>query len=92
MPKHHKSWFTSPEDYDAIHEVVGNHADYPDTYDEWLKLATKQVADIKLRGTVVNKMIVNSYEFAWFCDRKQLDRDFATLGAFIVAKAAGQNY
>jgi hypothetical protein len=84
-----RPWVTR-EDYHALREILDDKADLPDTYDEWFNLASKQVADLEARDIVVEKVIVNPHDFARYCDRAELDRNHATLGAFAVTEAARQ--
>ena len=92
MGRRSHSWFEDAKDYDVVREIVGAHPNYPATYDEWLKLATKQISRMEASGWAVNKVVIKAKEFIRFCDRKGVNRDAATLGLFVVAKAHGQNY
>ena len=83
-------WIT-PQDYDAIKRALKTDVNLPDTYDEWLNLKTKQIAEIEARGLIADKVIIDPDEFArycWRCGQKQND---AMLRAFAIVKKTGKN-
>ncbi len=81
-------WFER-EDYDSFKALVPDDPDFPDTFDEWLKLASEQAAKYEARGGF-EKVIVNPQEFAVWCRASGLDANSTTLGAFAVSKAYRQ--
>ena len=41
--------------------------DMGNSYDDWLKLATEQIRELKLNGIFLNKVEANADEFAAWC-------------------------
>jgi hypothetical protein len=83
------AWF-SREDYDAIKGLSPNDPDLPDTFDEWLELATQQVANLEANGVAVKKVVINSQEFSAYCRACGVDPNGALRGAFAVVKGRQQ--
>jgi hypothetical protein len=80
------AWFR-PDDYDAIKRLSPNDPDLPDTFDEWLQAATKQIADLELNGIAVQKVVVNSKELSAWCRGSGVNPDSVGHSAFAVAKS-----
>ena len=82
-------WIVSAADYKALKRLMPDDPDLPDTYDEWFNLASEQAAKAAKGGRTMEKITVNPDEFAVYCDRAGLDRNYWTLGAYAVAVAEG---
>jgi hypothetical protein len=74
-------WFER-EDYAAIRKLVGN--DLPESFDAWLEVTKKQMAELVLRGIVYEKAVVNSKNFSAYCRASGFDQNIETLGFFAV--------
>jgi hypothetical protein len=70
--------------YPALKALSPNEPDWPDTYDEWLKLATEQIAKAEALGVVVNKAVIDPQEFAAWCVSSGLNPNNVTLGGYAV--------
>ena len=86
-----KPWFL-PRDYDNIRRAAVDNFNLPQTYDEWFDIATREVANLQARGAVVDRVIVDSKEFARYCVAIGQEQNVATLGAFVIAKKTGRYY
>jgi hypothetical protein len=71
--------------YDALKALSPNDSDLPDTYDEWFKLATEQIAKLEASSITVNKVVINPQEFAAWCKASGVETNNATLGGFAIA-------
>jgi hypothetical protein len=80
-----KPWF-SPSNFDVIRRAAINNLGLPDTYEAWLDLATKEIADLKARGVVVNKVVVTPDQFAPYCKACGQEQNAAILTAFVAEK------
>jgi hypothetical protein len=89
MPTRNQCWFGDTKEYDTVRATIGPDPQYPKTYDEWLQLATKRVANLESGGWTINKVVVEPKEFIRFCDSKGLDRGVAALGLFVASKGRG---
>src|SRR5438552_17269405 len=65
------------EDYDAFKRLSPNDPDFPDTYDEWFKDATEQIAKSESRGLVVDRIVVDPQQFAAFCKAGGIETNYA---------------
>lgn len=73
------------EDYDAFKRLSPNDPNFPDTYDEWLKDASEQIAKSEARGLVVDRIVVDPQQFAAFCKAGGIETNYATLGGYVIA-------
>ena len=85
------AWFTF-DSYKLVKRLVENDSNFPDTYDEWLKLATKQTSEIAARGDIPDKVQINPSEFARYCRATGQTHNRDTLYAFAIAKKQGRHY
>jgi hypothetical protein len=89
MPRRIKPWI-EPNDFEAFRQSAVDHLDLPDTYDEWLELATQEETKFGAVGIALDKVIVHPNEFASYCLAGGLEKNAVTFGAFAVAKAGQQ--
>ena len=75
------------EDYDAFRRLCPGDADFPETFDDWLKVATAYVRRDEANGRRVIKAHVEPKEFAAWCQAAGLNRNGASLNAFAIKKA-----
>ncbi len=76
--------------YDAIR---GREAtDFPNTYDEWLKLINERRLEHERRNFITRKVQINPDEFARYCGRYGDPHDLKRLMDFAAEKAAGNRY
>ena len=76
-------WFRR-EDYDAIRRLIPNEPNLPNTFDEWLEAATRQVQKLKAPHAVIRRAIVDPREFAAYCNASGVDHSWTILRAFAV--------
>ena len=81
-------WFER-ENYDAIKRLITDES-MPNSFEQWLEAATKQISELTAAGIGVEKVVINPKEFAAWCRASGVDHNFATLGAFTVAIARKQ--
>ena len=81
-----KPWF-SPSNYDVVRQAAVDNLGLPDTYDEWLDQATKEIANLEARGAVVSKVVVAAVQFSRYCKTQGKQIDAAALAAFITEKS-----
>lgn len=67
-------WY-APQSYARIREVMLDGADFPATYEEWLKSAEKVVESCKRRGTVPVKANIDPTTFSEWCIARGMQRD-----------------
>jgi hypothetical protein len=70
--------------YEAIKSLCVDDANLPNTYDEWLKIATEQITKVETQGIPVYKMAINPQEFSAYCRASGINTNYTTLGAFAV--------
>jgi len=87
MVTRYRGWI-SPEHYEAFKRLMPDEPDLPDTYDEWLNIAEKEVAEIRGIGHTVKKINLDPDEFTEFCQASSVDRNAKTFHAFTVFKAS----
>lgn len=80
-------WFRR-EDYDAFRRLIPDDPDMPDTFDEWLKVATEQVAKSGAHGGI-KQVILDPDKYARWRRAAGLDANYETIRAFAVAVANG---
>jgi hypothetical protein len=73
------------EDYDAFKRLSLNDPDLPHTYDEWLKVATEQIAKSEAGGLVVDRIVVDPQQFAAFCKAGGIETNYTTLRGYVIA-------
>jgi hypothetical protein len=79
-------WFNR-DDYERVRRLIPNDKQIPDSFDEWEQAATKQIAELELRGVPIRKVMVDPTEYSVFCEVKGLDRCIATLGTFVMERS-----
>jgi hypothetical protein len=82
-------WFRR-EDYDAIRRLSPNDPDLPDTFAEWLRITTEQVAKLELKKVPIKKMVIDPKQLAEYCRRSKIKPDRVGREAFAVARAHGK--
>ena len=70
-----KAWISSAANYGQFRRLIPDHTDFPDTYDEWLRLANEQVTHMIKQGYVVTKVTIDPAEFTQYCHRTGSDYD-----------------
>jgi hypothetical protein len=70
-----KVWISSAANYEEFKRLIPDHTDFPDTYDEWVSLADKQITHMSKQGFVVTKVTVDADEFTQYCHRTGSDYD-----------------
>jgi len=73
------------DDYQTFKRLSPDDPDLPDTYDEWLKLASEQINNLKANGIVVKKVTIDPEEFAVYCRASGINPNTHTRAAFTVA-------
>ncbi len=68
------SWYRA-EDYDRILEIMEDADKFHSTYDEWLKAAERGERELKGKGHVVIRAMLDPDEFTAWCREKGLKLD-----------------
>ena len=89
MPKRRKPWI-KPNDFETFRQSAVDHLDLPETYDEWLKLATEEEAKFSAVGITLNKVVVHPDEFTAYCLATGLKQNFVSFGGYVAAKSRQQ--
>ena len=79
----------SPNDHNAFWRII--NPDFPDTYDEWLKLHTKERAGFMRVGESVIDVQVYPNEFVRFCEARGCACTLKSLEDFAIEKAPRSN-
>jgi hypothetical protein len=82
-------WFRR-EDYDAFKRLSPSDPDLPDTFDEWFKIATEQIAKLEAKKIAIKKMVIDPKQLAEYCSRSKIKPDRVGREAFAVARAHGK--
>ena len=80
----------SPNNYVAFRRLLGS--DIPNTYNEWLKLQTKEIRGFVRAGLVTKTIGVNSDEFSRFLRARGAKANIVSLRNFTIDKDAGNIY
>jgi hypothetical protein len=80
----------SAHDYEPFRRMLS--ANFPNTYDEWLKFADNEINRISAKGDIAAFMEVRPDEFARYCAAERTHCDFDSLKAFALQKASGYKY
>lgn len=83
------AWFRR-QDYDAVKALAPHDPNLPDAFDEWLDLATQQLAQLEAEGVVVEKVVVEPRQFAAWCRRRKVEPDQHARAAYAVDRARRQ--
>jgi hypothetical protein len=78
------------EDYDAFRRLAG--ADFPDSYDVWFNLASKEDLQRTRVGYRVEQRQVDPDEFARYCSAYKTRADGISLAQFVREKGSGKSY
>jgi hypothetical protein len=89
MSIHYIPWFTE-QTYSIVKAFILPHLDMPDTYQEWCDMQTKKIAELEAKGDTVEKIEVNPYEFARYCERRQCKYDTAAILSFLFVKGSSE--
>ena len=81
-----KPWF-SPSNYDVIRRAGVDNFGLPHAYNEWLRRATSDIADIEAEGKAVIRVVVVPEQFTRFCQARGEPINSATLVAFVGEKS-----
>lgn len=60
------------EDYERIRLMMDDPDNFPETFDEWSKLAEGQLARFIAQGMPVEKVIIDPDGFAAFCSKAKI--------------------
>ncbi len=74
------------EDYEAFKLLSPDDSDLPDTFDEWLKLASQEIKYLKANNIIVKEVTIDPEEFAAYCRASGVDPNSHTRAAFTVAE------
>jgi hypothetical protein len=75
-------------DHETLRRVVDN---YPaDTYEKWLRLQSKEIANWQRSGWEVVMIDVSAEDFARYCRETRASPNFHTFRAIASAKAIGK--
>jgi len=72
-------------DYESFQRTIENHL--PDTYDNWVRLASKLRDDVVARGRAVVSVALNADEFSQYLDTTKNSANAAGLSKFAREKA-----
>ena len=72
-------------DYESFRRIIENHL--PDTYDNWVRLASKLRDDVVARGRAVVSVALNADEFSQYLDTTKNSANAAGLSKFAREKA-----
>jgi hypothetical protein len=75
-------WFR-PEDYEGFRRLIPNDSHLPASFDQWELKANNQVAQMEALGVGVQKVLVDSTEFAAYCRATGLNPSIAILASFV---------
>jgi len=78
------------KDYDAFRRII--NADFPYTYDEWLKLMAERRLEHERRQFIAREIEVNPDEFTRYCRAKGSSYNLKTLEDFTAEIATGNRY
>jgi hypothetical protein len=68
-------WFRR-EDYDRIRLIVDDPDNFPDSFDQWLDLANRQLAHwLRAPNVRIEKVIIDPDGFAAFCAQTEIEAD-----------------
>lgn len=84
------AWFTR-ENF-AAHKALDPHGLQP-TFDDWLRDAERGVKQLKLRGIVPERVVIDPNDFAAWCKSQSMKVDGRARGAFasVVRHKRSQN-
>jgi hypothetical protein len=70
------AWYR-PEDYRRIVQIMADGHKLPLTYDRWLQLAERGECDLKRKGLIVVRAMIDAGEFERWCRERgaKLDAD-----------------
>jgi hypothetical protein len=63
------------EDYERIRLMMDDPDNFPETFDEWAKLAEGQLSQFIAQGMPVEKVIIDPDGFAAFCREAKIKPD-----------------
>jgi hypothetical protein len=73
-----------PDDYDEIKRMLRDRREFPEAYEERLRLSNEQFAEHKARGHRVKKVVVRSKDFKEYCRQKMKTPNEEMLWWFLV--------
>ena len=82
--------FITPQHFDAFRRLLS--PDFPNSYDEWFKLHTKEKLERGQVGYDVLETQVDPDEFPRYCRARGVTPNRKTLLDFAFEKAAGNHY
>ena len=83
------AWIESEEDYKAFKRLMPDDADFPSSYEEWLKLRMEQIARHERAGRIIKKVPINPEGFLQYCERARISPSGYTFDAFAIATDCG---
>jgi len=75
------AWFLR-KDYALFKRLSPEDSSLPDTFEEWLEFAEKQVAQYEANGMIIRKIAIRPHRFAGYCDSRGLNRNRVARDAF----------
>lgn len=83
------SWYAR-EDYAAVLNVMRDPEVLPDTYEQWLQKAERQLRDWEAKGWIMIRAIIDPKTFPEWCRARGLDVDAKARMAFANEIAAAE--
>jgi hypothetical protein len=83
-------WFRTPEDYEAIRDLVIDEPQLLDTFEDWLDAANKRFEIFNAKGVAVRKLFVDPQQFTAWCSAKNVGYNSASFLAFLIAESTKQ--
>jgi hypothetical protein len=82
-------WFLR-QHYDVIKRLVADRS-MPDTFEEWLEVATEYVEKMQARGVIVKTVVIDPEQFDAYCRACRASHFKATLAEFAVVMTRKQH-
>ncbi len=79
------AWFDA-QDYQYFKALSPVEQVLPNTFEEWLELAEKQIAGLEANGFVVEKVTIDPVEYVAWCQTSSHEPNAASRAAFAVYK------
>ena len=76
-------WFLR-NDYEFFKRISQDDSSLPDTFEEWLEVAEKQIVEYEVNAIAIQKVVIHPHEFTAYCDAIGLNRDSVARDSFAV--------
>jgi len=74
-------WFWRKE-YHVIRQMVGDHPDMPESFDDWEKKASSDLAHHREHGVTAEVATIHPQEFTMWCSARGLQHNVESIRAF----------